>query len=75
MPSEYNTNNKAYAVVNNGTSSEGTPITVEDSLGTLSTNASTWDVTKASNIATALAPVVGTGTLQQVKRVATFSIY
>lgn len=72
---EENTKNQAYAVVMNGTDSGGNIKTVEDSLGTLSTTASNWDANKAYAIATALAPLVGQGTLYTTRRVATFTLY
>lgn len=71
---ETNTKNQAYAVVTNGQDSSGNIVTVEDNLGTLSTDVSAWDSQKAHNIATALAELVGTNVLYNTKRVATFSI-
>lgn len=66
--------NQAYAVVNNGSSSSGSPQYVTDSLGTLSTDTDEWSASKARAIAVALAPLLGEGTLYRARRVGTFDI-
>lgn len=74
MAEETNTSNKAYAIASNGTSSSGAMLTVEDSIGTLSTNASDWNAEKAYQISRAIAGLIGTGSYSGTKRVATFAI-